>query len=144
MRIMDQQLIVKSKLLYVLVVCYPIWAHTRNSRKISVQEHFSKHYVLKFQFWWILPLLSLFEDELYSDSFRGFPGSDKCQHRKWALAHEGPRVTQKFLSGVIHQKLRLERAHHAGYLLAGVRGVFMHFLIDPDISLHWFVLYRYT
>ena len=57
--------IVKWILIYVLVVCCPIWAHFRNPREISVHEHFSKHYVLKFQFWGILPLLSLFEDELY-------------------------------------------------------------------------------
>ena len=53
---------------------------------------------------------------LYFNSFSGFPGSDKCQHRKWPLAHERPRVTQKFPSGVIHQKLRLELIQHAGYL----------------------------
>ena len=82
-----------------------------------------------------LPLLSLLEEELYDDSFSGCPGSDKCQHRKLPLAHERPRVTQKFLSGVIHQKLRLERAHHAGYLLIGLRCVFMHFLMDPDKTL---------
>ena len=55
------------------------------------------------------------------------------QHRKWPLAHERPRVTQKSPSGVIHQKLCLERAQHAGYLLIGLRCVFMHFLMDPDI-----------
>ena len=82
--------------------------------------------------------------ELYSDSFSGCPGSDECQHRKWPLAHERPRVTQKVPSGVIHQKLRLERAQHAGYLLVGLRGVFMHFLMDPDKTLQRFVLYRYT
>ena len=71
--------------------------------------------------------------ELYSDSFSGCPGSDKFQHRKWPLAHERPRVTQIFPSGVIHQKLRLERAQHAGYLLIGLRCVFMHLLMDPDI-----------
>jgi hypothetical protein len=95
-----------------------------------------------------LPLLSLFEDELYTDSFGGFPGSDECQHRIWPLhvAHERPRVTQKFRinSGVIHQKLRLERAHHAGYLLAGVRGVIMYFLMDPDIYLYEYTDSYYT
>ena len=42
-------------------------------------------------------------------------------------------MTQKFRSGVIHQKLRLERAQHAGYVLVGLRSLFMHFLMDPDI-----------
>ena len=42
-------------------------------------------------------------------------------------------VTQKFTSGVIHRKLRLKCAQHAGYLLMGLSGVFMHFLMDPDI-----------
>ena len=70
---------------------------------------------------------------LYSNSFSGFPGSDKCQHRKWPLAHERPRVTQKFPSGVIHQKLRLELIQHAGYLVMGLRCVFMPFLMDPDV-----------
>ena len=62
-------------------------------------------------------------------------------------------MTQKFSSGVIHQKLRLERAQHAGYLqctcgptpvLNLVRGVFMHFLMDPDKTLQRYVLYRYV
>ena len=78
--------------------------------------------------------------ELYSDSFSGCPGSDKCQHRKWSLAHERPRVTQKVFSGVVHQKLRLELAQHAGYLVMGLRGVFMHFfLMDPDKTLQRYV-----
>ena len=94
-----------------------------------------------------LPLLSLFEDELYSDSFSGFPGSDKCQHRKWPLAH----VIRGVIRGVIHQKLRLELIQHAGYLnlvirvmLMGLRRVFMPFLMDPDKTLFLFVLYRYV
>ena len=69
----------------------------RNPSGIPVQEHFSKYYVLKFQF---VGFCHCFQ-ELYSDSFSGCPGSDKYQHRKWPLAHERPRVTQKFPSGVI-------------------------------------------
>ena len=44
-------------------------------------------------------------------------------------------MTQKFRSGVIHQKLRLELIQHAGYLGMGllVRCVFMPFLMDPDV-----------
>ena len=60
------------------------------------------------------------------------PCADKCQHRKWPLAHERPRLTQKFPSGVIHQKLRLELIQHAGYLVMGLRCVFVPFLMDPD------------
>ena len=76
----------------------------RNPREISVHEHFSKHYVLKFQFWGILPLLSLFEDELYSEirpvAFRDLT-SVGIGHGRYRVAHERPRVTQKFPSGVI-------------------------------------------
>ena len=43
---------------------------------------------------------------LYSNSFIGFPGSDKCQHRKWPLAHVIRGVI--LVRGVIHQTLRLE------------------------------------
>ena len=64
---------------------------------------------------------------------RGRHALKKCQHRKWPLAHERPRVTQKFPSGVIHQKLRLELIQHAGYLVMGLRCVFMPFLMDPDV-----------
>ena len=66
---------------------------------------------------------------------RGRYALKKCQHRKWPLAHERPRVTQKFPSGVIHQKLRLELIQHAGYLVMGLRCVFMPFLMDPDKTL---------
>ena len=48
-------------------------------------------------------------------------------------------VTQKFTIGVIHRKLRLERAQHASYLLVGLRGVFMDFLMDPDKTLQRYV-----
>ena len=46
-------------------------------------------------------------------------------------------------SGVIHQKLRLELIQHAGYLVMGLRCVFLPFLMDPDKTLQRFVLYRY-
>jgi hypothetical protein len=45
--------------------------------------------------------------------------SEMAASASW-LAHERPRVTQKFHekfpSGVIHQKLRLELIQHSGYL----------------------------
>ena len=53
-------------------------------------------------------------------------------------------MTQKFPSGVIHQKLRLELIQHAGYLVMGLRCVFMPFLMDPDKTLQRYVLYRYA
>ena len=40
--------------------------------------------------------------------------------------------------GSIHQKLRLERAQHAGYQLVAVvrvRGVIVYLLMDPEIAL---------
>jgi hypothetical protein len=66
---------------------------------------------------------------------RGRHALKKCQHRKWPLAHERPRVTQKFISdsGVIHQKLRLELIQHAGYLVLGLHCVFMPFWMGPDV-----------
>ena len=33
-----------------------------------------------------------------------------------------------------HQKLRLELIQHAGYLVMGLRCVFMPFLMDPDVG----------
>jgi hypothetical protein len=44
--------------------------------------------------------------------------------------------------GVVHQKLRLELIQHAGYLVMGLRCVFMPFLMDPDKTLFLIVLYR--
>jgi hypothetical protein len=46
--------------------------------------------------------------------------------------------------GVIHQKLRLELIQHAGYLVMGLRCVFMPFLMDPDKTLISFVQLYYT
>ena len=72
---------------------------------------------------------------LYFNSFVGFPGSDKCQHRKWPLEH----VIRGVIRGVIHQKLRLELIQHAGYLnlVMGSRCVFRilipFFFLDTDV-----------
>ena len=63
----------------------------------------------------------------------------RTRRRKWPLAHERPGVTQKFPSGVIHQKLRLELIQHAGYLVMGLRCVFTTFLMDPHKTLQRYV-----